>query len=440
MSKQRNSSLDRRGATIVLVAVCLLGVMAGMALAIDLGMLFKARSDAQRVADAAALAGASAFIVPKAGQAPVVTARDRAIEYAGTNLVNREKVDTSGSASINTAGGGLLDSTAEVVVQVIPDSEKVRVSVRRAANDTWFARLFGRNSMPVSARAAAWASPGGAAKCVKPFAVPDVWSEATSDVIPNRLWDTTGLGKNGKDGEQWSYDPASGDRYRKFGETSGTGAETGYGSDWRNDLGAVDGKRYYNDQGRPLTLKATNPRQAPTQSFFMPWVVPINGQVLKGANAYYQNIVTCNSYEVKLDVDYTVDDDSTDAADINKPGNVVGKTYEGIQKLLEQDTIGAKFVEIPDPQHPGFTTGEVRKLNGDPYPDWESNPRVILVALFDPKYLEHGRTSIRFNNLAYFFLEGQQNRKAPVVGRFLKFASGTGTGVGTTFKVLQLIE
>ena len=51
-----------RGQTIILVAVSLVSLLAMAALAIDVVTLYVARSEMQRAADAAALAGAKAFV------------------------------------------------------------------------------------------------------------------------------------------------------------------------------------------------------------------------------------------------------------------------------------------------------------------------------------------------------------------------------------------
>jgi Flp pilus assembly protein TadG len=50
------------GQTIILVAVAMVGLLGMVALAIDVVTLYVARSEMQRAADAAALAGAKAFI------------------------------------------------------------------------------------------------------------------------------------------------------------------------------------------------------------------------------------------------------------------------------------------------------------------------------------------------------------------------------------------
>ncbi|MGD2047794.1 MAG: pilus assembly protein TadG-related protein, partial [Gemmatimonadota bacterium] len=53
---------DERGSVTVIVVAAMAALLAMLALGIDLGGLFNARSEAQRAADAAALAGASAFL------------------------------------------------------------------------------------------------------------------------------------------------------------------------------------------------------------------------------------------------------------------------------------------------------------------------------------------------------------------------------------------
>ena len=57
----RQSLSDERGSVVVMLAVSLFAMLALAALAIDLASLRDSRAEAQRVADAVALAGASAF-------------------------------------------------------------------------------------------------------------------------------------------------------------------------------------------------------------------------------------------------------------------------------------------------------------------------------------------------------------------------------------------
>src|SRR5215216_5937213 len=88
----------KRGATITIVALSTAAILAMGAITVDMGMLYKMRVDAQRTADAAALAGASAYL-----EYPAVQARDsayfRAWRYIAANYVGGRGIDTSGKAA-----------------------------------------------------------------------------------------------------------------------------------------------------------------------------------------------------------------------------------------------------------------------------------------------------------------------------------------------------
>jgi len=139
-----------RGATAVFVAIALAALLGMVALAVDVGMLMKVRADAQRAADSAALAGAQDFL---SGNPLDVrdSAADHALEYASRNYVGWKYVDTSG-AIFTDSGDNLIANSPEAYVQVIPDSEKVRVFVRRATTATWFGHLFGIDFVPIRSR------------------------------------------------------------------------------------------------------------------------------------------------------------------------------------------------------------------------------------------------------------------------------------------------
>ena len=76
---------DERGSTAAFVAIGMLMMLGMVALAVDIGLLVGARTDSQRTADAAALAGAASFITaPDDADRP----RQWAIEYAAKNTVH----------------------------------------------------------------------------------------------------------------------------------------------------------------------------------------------------------------------------------------------------------------------------------------------------------------------------------------------------------------
>lgn len=475
---------DERGSVTVMVALAMTALLGMIALGIDLGALFDARAEAQRAADAAALAGASAFLDYQQSQARSA-AENRAMEFATSNAIRNEEIRPE-----------------EVSVWVDLDSSTVRAAVRRDGVPTWFARLVGIDSVDIGAEATAWAGAAGAAQCVKPFAVPDMWEEASDDVNGNRIWD---------EGERWRYDPTTGDRYIRFsGPGGGGGGETGYGSGWRD--GEVDGqgRRFEGDYGRRINIKVTDPRNAYVPSFFLPWVLPSDSDQPEcgsvrgpggggggggtggggtgggdaedppgngGGNAFGWLKWTDKREDLGVpgagsggsggsgggsggaggsggsgggSVDLGRDDgDGRGAARYRRnictcnasvidldteylvePGNMVGPTYQGVQTLIAQD---------PEAYWDDASNTVVSQYGMD-------SPRVVTVALFNPGEISKpGRQYIRFNNFARVFIEEQADRRDPVTGRFLYYVPGVGRGragetTGSLVRTLQLIR
>jgi len=393
---------NERGAALAVVAISMVALLSVMALAVDLGMLFKTRDEAQRAADAAALAGASAFL-EQTGLAAVPTAEARAYEFALRNYMT----------------GGPIDSS-EVTVVVIPDSQKVRVWVRRASVSTWFARVFGITSAAIGAKSAAWATAAGQGKCVKPLAIPDIWNEVSTgpggqDYDANRLWD---------EDETWNFEPSASDTYEQWdGTDPGPSTSTGYGSAWRNNMG--DG--VIGDYGRMLTIKAQNPNQALEPGFFYPWRIGES----TGAADYKANIYGCNTSVVELGTPYTIEN-----------GNMVGPTRTAFDSLIALDPGAVWDATIP------VGGGKYGSVTGSSYGNWLDSPRVIPVGLFDPNQIAEiqgsGGLEITFNNIALMFLEGfvGSGAQAPLKAHFLYFATGSGPGpvTGPLVKILQLVE
>jgi hypothetical protein len=197
---------DRDGQTLPIVAISMVALLALMSLAIDLGMAYTARAEAQRVADAAALAGASAFLQHQDPYDAVVDARAYAADYAERNFVRNRRVTAV---------------EPEVIIDVDPSRERVWVRVERDALRTWFARLLGINEMKVAAAAAARAMAAGTSACIMPFAIPDLWDERTGeDLNGNKVmnfddyWYNNCHNRHGARactgaelGEWWEYNP-----------------------------------------------------------------------------------------------------------------------------------------------------------------------------------------------------------------------------------------
>lgn len=398
----RGIARSERGAVTVLVAVSMLAILGFCALAIDMGMLYVAHNDAQRAADAAALAGASAFLEQDAALAEPV-ARARAMDYALRNTFQNGPIDSS-----------------EVEIRVVPESSLVGVRVQRDSVPTLFARVLGIRHVPIGAYAAAEAVQAGNARCLKPFAVPDMWNDANGDTNGDRVWDN---------GESWTFGDDPGDFYSPYSGPGGSPTETGYGSDFRNGYSPYTG-----DFGRQIKIKVTNPQDvsAPSPGIFLPWRIPTDssqGQCEKGgsggqdagASVYRRNICTCNTSAIALNSPYQIE-----------TGNMVGPTWQGVGELINEDP-NAVWDE---------TTHSVKGSTlGD---GWMSSPRVVRIALFSPGQItKSGMQTIEFNNFALMFIEAQNSMKDPVTGRFLYYVSGNdapGTTTGSLVKTLKLVK
>lgn len=425
---------NRRGVTLALVAVCLAALLGIGALAVDLGMLYKWHNDAQRAADAAALAGASAFVDNNVPLDARDEARLRALRYAKNNYVGGTYVN------IDSTGGGTtvygtrwLVRTKEASVEVIPDEYKVRVRIRRSGVGTWFARILGINTAGVGAKAAAEAVDAGGTKCVKPFALPDTWNDPTNDANANRLWDTN---------EDWSYDPGQGDTYRPYkGDPAKYGniTETGYGSAFRDYSVDPSGKTYTGDKGRQITIKPQDPNQPYVikPGVFYPWDMPDdttnhstcgigNGGGNAGAQDYSRNICSCNNMTIALGDSFPI-----------KNGNMVGPTRFGIGDLIQLDP-SAQWDQ-------SLNNGEGGVKNSNKGPDnWLDSPRVIKIALYDPIEMQKsGKQWVKFNNISLMFVENYNKSDDAVTGRFITYATGSAEpspATGPLIKVLRLVE
>jgi hypothetical protein len=150
---------DESGAIAVFVAAGIAVFISMAALAVDLGMLMTARSEAQRTADGAALAGAASLIYrPNNAEG----ARQWAREYASQNDVRGQQVV-------------LRDEDIDVI------ADTVRVRVLRTESygspvQTLFARMFGVDDVDVATVAAAHADVAAArVSCLLPVSLPDRW-------------------------------------------------------------------------------------------------------------------------------------------------------------------------------------------------------------------------------------------------------------------------
>lgn len=172
-----------RGVTILLIAVSLAALLAMAALAIDVVTLYVARTEAQRAADAAALAGArmlagsgytstgpswnsgdSTPLCQNSGPGAAVAANAQAEAVAAQNQIGGQ------AAAVKTIACDLTTN---------PGNPQMTVTVQRVNLPTFFARIWGRTASSVTASSTAEAyNPSGflvpiQVSGVKPWLVPN---------------------------------------------------------------------------------------------------------------------------------------------------------------------------------------------------------------------------------------------------------------------------
>jgi Flp pilus assembly protein TadG len=203
---QRARNRRERGITLALVALAIFSIIAMAGLSIDVGTLYEASAEAQRVADAAALAGARSISISgiTGAATPATDTSSWQQICGGINSVATESAvavaqrDTVGGATVpsgsitvtysvgNSASAGNTDcSTLAAGFGVNP---VVTVKVTQSSLPTYFSRIWGRSGSSVSATASAevfnpsnsgtYSSNGDLIpvqpRCVKPLIIPNI--------------------------------------------------------------------------------------------------------------------------------------------------------------------------------------------------------------------------------------------------------------------------
>ncbi len=286
------------GGYVLVTVAAMLGVLVGFtALAIDSGILYSDRTQSQRAADAAALAGAFTFVAnSKSSQPATAEAHARA------------------TAVKNTVGGVTIDP-AEVDVCVGDDSsgtcspdpslKRVKVTITRQ-EPTFLARIW-RSSVTTRVEATAEASNAPtSALCLKPFFIPNT-AFAPGSVTTNSC-------------------TACGSSNVLVDETTVPASKTAFAQS------LIDNKTSF-------ILKPQDPKDALAPSQF--YMIDINSNDGSGGKQGYQdNIATCLQTATICRDSYNV-----------ITGNTVGPTRAGINALIgnpPRDT----FVDVGQYRYP----------------------------------------------------------------------------------------
>ncbi len=147
----------RPGVVLPLVLISLVALLGFVALAIDLGMMAVARSQAQTAADAAAMAGARTLNGDTTNNNNYTSAVTNATTTATENMILSQSIQTS-DVTVDV-GSYSYDTTQNKFVEMIPRNPNdnwslVRATINHTSN-TDFSRIFGMNLFNTTATATA---------------------------------------------------------------------------------------------------------------------------------------------------------------------------------------------------------------------------------------------------------------------------------------------
>jgi Flp pilus assembly protein TadG len=325
---------SEQGAVFVQVGISIFVLMAFNVFVLDYGMMWVSRRQAQNAADAGALAGAVArgyddFADPPASDG---LAANSATQTAAANLVWNEAGIPEVSFNCPTGITGRC----------------TRVDVHRNVEhgnpiDTLFGPILGITGQGVRATATAIAAKGNATDCLRPIALPDSWQEQGSNNQFNGYIETG---------------PDAGQPYLPAGERDSYSPPT---------LTQAGGSTISGNFGIILNYDLDDTTTAPTTPITRGLVVPLQLQT----GTFSTNMRSCNGQVVELGDALPVPTGTPTAPEIT----------------AELDTIWTQ-----DQYPPLRWNASQNRVDNSCAPGCAPiSPRVIAVALFDPRRFQLGR-------------------------------------------------
>jgi Flp pilus assembly protein TadG len=387
---------NERGVTLVLMALMMFLILGMSALAVDYGMIKAAKAEAQRAMDAAALAGASAFLVTDPAADESAIALERAKDYAVRHTVHNVVVDTALPPSGNLT----------VIVELGP--HKVTAIYTGHGIPLWFANIFGTSTMAINALATAHTEDAGISTCLMPIAIRDKWNNHSPDLAEdangdgildyndknnNGQWDYNKSASLNEPWEQWIYDPTEGDAY----SAPNTAYPTGYAT---------------TDYGRQMVMMQFDPNATPIASNYLAWG---KDGTAASDSALRARILDPSCDETQLGDSYTVR-----AANGSMPN--LGQAWD------------ERIAREPSANWTWDASQNTVSCPGGCPANWEDiSPRVVTIGLYDPAIVTNPQNNtITFLNFAKVFLDQRPcsgtpgQCKAEVTARFLGYARGVG--------------
>jgi len=376
---------DESGMSYVFVGFSMMAFISASMLAIDVGMLMTARSQAQNAADAGALAGATALIYDNwDDRSPTGPAVTNAVNASLQNKV------MSGNVSVGPAD-------VEFPLDPAGEPNRVKVTVyRNAAHgnplNTMIAKYFGIATADIAATATAEAADANAMTCVKPFTIPDKWTEKQTPP-----WD----GNDTYDAYDNKGQPlANPDIYIPADQPG----YTGYNQE--------------RERGQILTIRAATGNNITVSFYFS---LALGKPVLTGGAQYDWNIANCNT------TSYYWGDLLT-----QEPGAMNGPTIQGAEALITKDPSA-------------YWDTATNTVKGSAY---GHSPRTFPIPLYDPIYYDSGKRNGRIADLKTanwigFFLDHIEGNG--IVGRIIPIAgirdrNGGPAPQGLNPKAIRLVQ
>ena len=396
--KNRAVPLNERGAVLYIFAAMIIVFLGLAAMAIDTGVWYVARSEAQRAAEAGAHAGASIFLYAAADEPGA-----------------RAEAETF--AELNSVRGVTPDVLPIPDIDVLVDSQKVRVRVQRSVArgnplGTMFAKAMGINTVDIGAVAPAQVWPGDGTDCVLPFAIPDLWRILDPDpAAPDPGWTPDPYSIDFYPGYDGVFDPGRGDYYQAAAGAGMGDNYTGYGT---KKIGWV------------TKLTSSSPSETPQPG----WYYPIRLPGSSGGADYRESIANCWSPEGE-DNTFEVGDDV-----IKDPGNMIGPTRQGFLDILN------------DPLEKGIVWDN---LKGCPVKAGScvgaESRRVRPLILFDPMTwpdIDNGAKPVKITGFGGIFIE-RREPPGDVWVRWMQFATISpaaewGESSESLLRVLRIVE
>jgi hypothetical protein len=357
----RRSASSERGAILVQAAMAMLVMVGFTAFAVDYGVLWVGREQAQDAADAGAMAGALSLAYDDATTPPPPggIAEQSASGIVASNPVWFETPATMVSFSCPAGVSG---------------GRCVRVDVHRDGTlgssplPVFFGAALGLTTQNVRATATAQVAVGNSTTCLKPWAVPDKWNEqnpVTGPWVPTSVFQT----------------------YQEGGPGSGSPLVPGDSYIPPDTVGPGTGLTNPGELGVPMTLSFADPDGSPPIS--PGFLVPL----MLAGGLYEDNISDCNGR-------------------LSAIGQYVPT---GSVTLLDETTDG--FSDLIDADPGAMWNPASNSVDGSCAPVCAAiSPRLVAIALFDVERYQFMRSNddwsecggtrcVKIVNVVGFFLE-----------------------------------